>query len=315
MAWRKYQNLTIPIVTNVGIRETYSVTSDILSFQLCKRQYGFFSVRRYQPAHVVQIWFGTILHQVLDKLHLHYLGLLDPNTINQVPSDQDVVLYFNQVEESLRARGIRAINPDLRDTALRVLRIFNRIEGSTLYPNVVDTECSFQTDQGNYILKGVVDVLRDTSVAMNIPNYDSVEIWDYKGSKFPDIRKQDGRRKLERYTFQMLTYAELYRLKKGNYPVKGILYFMNELNSTPEPTTRPAKAVFEIDFRDPSNILLITQAMNSFSQVVNDIEQCKTNDRWDPLNPLQRPDRETCDICDLRWNCPTVKGNYQMRHP
>lgn len=315
MAWRKYQNLTIPIVPNVGIRETYSVTSDILSFQLCKRQYGFFAIRKYQPAHVVQIWFGTILHQVLDKLHLHYLGLLDPNTINQVPSDNDVVLYFNQVEDSLRARGIRAINPELRNTALKVLRIFNRLEGSNLYPNVIDTECSFQTDQGNYILKGVVDVLRDISTTGNIPNYDSVEIWDYKGSKFPDISRLDGRRKLERYTFQMLTYAELYRLKKGNYPVKGILYFMNELNSTPEPTTRPANAVFEIDFREPSNILLITQAMNSFSQVVNDIEQCKTNDRWDPLDPLQRPDRETCDICDLRWNCPTVTGNYPMRHP
>ncbi len=315
MAWRRYQNLNIPIVTNVGIRETYSVTSDILSFQLCKRQYGFFAVRRYQPAHVVQIWFGTILHQVLDKLHLHYLGLLDPNTINQVPSDNDVVLYFNQVEESLRARGIRAINPELRNTALKVLRIFNRIEGSNLYPNVIDTECSFQTDQGNYILKGVVDVLRDISTARNIPNYDSVEIWDYKGSKFPDLSKQDGKRKLERYKFQMLTYAELYRLKKGNYPVKGILYFMNELNSIPEPTTRPAKAVFEIDFRDQSNILLITQAMNSFSQTVNDIEQCKTNDRWDPLDPLKRPDKETCDICDLRWNCPTVRGNYQMRRP
>lgn len=311
MSWRRYQNLRISLISNVGMKKKYSVTADILSFQLCKRQYGFFAVREYQPAHVVQIWFGTIIHQVLDKLHLHYSGLLDPQTINQIPSDNDVESYFNDVEESLRARGIRAINPDVRNTALKVLKIFNRIEGSNLYPNVVDTECSLQTVQGNYVLHGVVDVLKDVSVGRNIQNYDPVEIWDYKGSKFPDISRQDGRKKLERYTFQMLAYAELYRLKKGKYPLKGVLYFMNELNIDPEPKTRPTQAVYEIDFRNPFNIQRISQAMHSFSQVVTDIEQCIQSNIWDP--PQQMPDKETCDICDLRWNCPTV--NYPMRYP
>jgi putative RecB family exonuclease len=297
----------------VGIKEKYSVTADILSFQLCSRQYGFFAVRKYQPAHVVQIWFGTIIHQVLDKLHMHYSGLLNPQTSGQIPSDNDVDLYFNQVEDSLRARGIKAINRDIRETALKVLKIFNRIEGPTLYPNVVDTECTLQTDRGNYILHGIVDVLRDVSVGRDIDNYDSVEIWDYKGSKFPDINRQDGQRKLERYTFQMLAYAELYRLKKGRYPLKGVLYFMNELNSDPEPNIRPSQAVYEIDFRNPSNIHHINQAMSTFSQVVNDIEQCKQRDRWD--SPQQMPDKETCDICDLRWNCPTARSNYSMRYP
>lgn len=313
MSWRRYQNLSIPAMANVGMKEKYSVTADILSFQLCKKQYGFFAVRGYQPAHVVQIWFGTIIHQVLDKLHMHYSGLLSPNTIGQAPSDDDVDLYFNQVEESLRARGIRAINPDVRATALKVLKIFNRIEGPNLYPNVVDTECSLQTDQGNYILHGVVDVLKDVSIGRAIRNYDPVEIWDYKGSKFPNISRQDGQRKLKRYTFQMLAYAELYRLKKGKYPLKGVLYFMNELNTNPEPNTRPTQAVYEIDFRNPLNIRNINQAMNSFSQVVSDIEQCKQHDRWD--SPQQMPDKETCDICDLRWNCTTVRSNYPMRYP
>lgn len=313
MSWRRFQTLRIPLISNIGMREKYSVTADILSFQLCKRQYGFFAVREYQPAHVVQIWFGTIIHQVLDKLHLHYSGLLSPQTINQIPSDNDVELYFNHVEESLRARGIRAINPDVRNTAVKVLKIFNRVEGPNLYPNVIDTECSLQTVQGNYVLHGIVDVLKDVSVSRNIQNYDSVEIWDYKGSKFPDIGRQDGRRKLERYTFQMLAYAELYRLKKGKYPLKGVLYFMNELNSDPEPSFRPTQAVYEIDFRNPLNIQLINQAMISFSQVVANIEQCKQLNRWDPPPPQQIPDKETCDICDLRWNCPTV--NYPMRYP
>ena len=315
MSWEQYENLRIPAASDVDVKEKYSVTADILSFQLCQRQYGFFAVRKYEPAHVVQIWFGTIIHQVLDKLHMHYSGLFDPQTIYQIPSEDDVESYFNQVEDSLRARGIRAINTNLRETALKVLKIFNRIEGPNLYPNVVDTECSLQTDQGSYILHGVVDVLKDVSIGRNIPNYDSVEIWDYKGSKFPDTRREDGKRKLERYTFQMLAYAELYRLQKGKYPLKGVLYFMNELYRDPEPNMRPTQAVYEIDFRDPLRMDQINQAMNSFSQTVSDIEECKQRDRWNAPSPEQTPDKETCDICDLRWNCSTVRDRYPMRYP
>ena len=311
MSWRQYQNLKIAATPSAGIKEKYSVTADILSFQLCPRQYGFFAVRKYQPAHVVQIWFGTIIHQVLDKLHMHYFGLLDPNTKGQIPLDTDVEIYFNEVEDSLRARGIKAINQSIRETALEVLKIFNRVEGANLYPYVIDTECSLQADQGNYILHGIVDVLRDISVGRAIPNYDSVEIWDYKGSRFPDINRQDGQRKLERYTFQMLAYAQLYKLKTGNFPLKGVLYFMNELDTHPRPTTRPTQAVYEIDFRNPLNVRHINQAMQSFNQTVTDIERCRKQDGWD--SPQQVPDKETCDICDLRWNCRTVP--YPMRYP
>lgn len=313
MSWEQYKNLRIQAALDVDTKEKYSVTADILSFQLCQRQYGFFAVRNYEPAHVVQIWFGTVIHQVLDKLHMHYSGLLDPQTTGKIPSDDDVKSYFNQVEDSLRARGIGAINTNLRKTALKVLKIFNRIEGPNLYPNVVDTECSLQTDKGDYILHGVVDVLKDVSIGRNIRNYDSVEIWDYKGSNFPDINREDGKRKLERYTFQMLAYAELYRLQKGKYPLKGVLYFMNELYTDPEPNIRPTQAVYEIDFRDPSRIEQINQAMELFSQTVSDIEQCKQCDRWGA--PEQMPDKETCDICDLRWNCPSVRDKYPMRYP
>lgn len=311
MSWRQYQNLRIAATTHAGIKEKYSVTADILSFQLCRRQYGFFEVRKYQPAHVVQIWFGTIIHQVLDKLHMHYYGLIDPNTNGQIPSEADVDQYFTEVEDSLRARGIRAINQRVRDTALKVLKIFNEVEGSSLYPNVIDTECSLEADQQHYILHGKVDVLRDISVGRTIPNYNPVEIWDYKGSRFPNINRQDGQKKLRSYTFQMLVYAHLYRLKYGNFPLKGVLYFMNELDVTPEPTSRPTQATHEVDFRDPSNLQLVTQAMQSFDQTVADIEQCKQIDSWDP--PQQAPDKETCDICDLRWNCTLV--SYPMRHP
>ncbi|MGV8116107.1 PD-(D/E)XK nuclease family protein [Methanothrix soehngenii] len=313
MPWRFYQGLDIHQSTQHQIKNKYSITADILSFQLCRRQYGFFTVKNFQPAHLTQIWFGTTAHQVLDKLHLHYSGLLDPRTKGQIPTDRDVANYFNQVNESLKARGVKAISPHLRATALNVLTRFNSIEGTDLYPNVINTELKLQNDQGDFILHGTVDLLKDVSTEGVVASLDPVEIWDYKGSRHPNITRRDGQRKMQRYIYQMYVYAHLYWLKTGRYPRKCILYFLNELAIEPEPESRPRNAIYELDFINPQHIQAITTAMESFSATVNEIENAKQEDAWSP--PDERPDEETCNICDIRWDCLAVRGNYPMRHP
>jgi len=314
MSWRAFRQVQIQERERRRLKEKYSATGDIIAYLICPRQYGFFKIRKYQPAHLVQIWYGTIIHQVLDKFHMHYKGLLDPATSGQIPTDDDVERYFMAVENSLLTKGVRPINRAVRDTALKVLKIFNRIEARTLYPQVIDTECKFSSDRRNYILEGRVDVLRDVSSSGRTPSgYAPVEIWDYKGTHFPDTQSAEGQRKFERFIFQMLVYAELYREKYGDYPVKGVLYFMNELYTDPEPISRPSQAIYEIDFRDPLNLRRIQEAMNMFDSTVENIERDKERDRWNP--PQEPPDDETCDICDLRWSCPLRRDNYPMRYP
>ena len=323
--WKQYLPLRelLSLNTPHKIKPRYSVTSDILAYQRCKRQYGFFVVRRYSPAHVVQLWYGLVIHQVLDKLHLHWKGLIDPSTRGQLPTDTDVEIYFEQVLNSLKARGIRPINENVKNAAEKVLKIFNRIEGPELYPKVIDTECRLQKDKGNYIIHGVVDLL--SGLNEDVPSgYAPVEIWDYKGSRFPQYRDPStGRidhakeRLFKHYKFQMLVYAGLYREKTGNYPLKGIIYFINELDRTPEPTTRPSQAVYTIDFRDPENLDKIDEAMRIFDETVQKIEEDKRRDVWEPPSLEEIPDKETCDICDLRWSCPVAREAYKypMRYP
>lgn len=315
MSWRDYDILKgkIEEKSEPLTKNKYGITSDILSFQLCRRQYGFFAVRGYQPAHVVQYWYGMVVHQVLDKLHLHYQGLLDESTKEEIPTREDVEMYFNYVDESLRARGIRAINNNLRQTALSVIKIFNDLEGPKLYPNVIDTECDLQSDQGNFILHGVVDLLKENSSAKGTNYYDKVEVWDYKGSQFPDKNNKYGKDKLNRYIFQMLVYAYLYKLKNGKYPLKGKLYFMNELFGKEGIKKTPAEAIYEINFDETDIAHKIEQALGNFSDTVAEIESHAEYDNWEA--PEEKPDSETCDICDLRWNCAAVGNRYPMRHP
>jgi len=309
MTWQHYNGIRVPHRTASSVKRRYSVTSHILAYRRCSRQYGFFGERKYEPALVVQMFYGTIVHQVLDLAHAHYAGLLDPSLRGQIPTDNDIDDYFTEVENGLRARRINAVQ-NVKEHARKVLKRFNSLEGPILYPRVVDTECRLQADRGNYILHGNVDVLARTEAAAQIqtPDPSNMELWDYKGTRKPSITSPD----FNNYRFQMLVYAELYRMKTGSLPEAGVLYFLSELSDDPSPTARPINATLEVSFE----LAQVQRAMEEFGSTVADIERCRLLRQWP--DPNAAPTEETCDACDARWNCQAAirfGRRYNMLYP
>jgi hypothetical protein len=293
MPWTNYTGISVPPSTSTPVRPRFSLTSDIVSFRRCRRQYGYLGNDGFAPAQTLQVFFGMVIHQVLDRCHRHYSGLMAGVPGGQIPADADIEKYFGEVENALRSQGIRPVSHHVRNRALQVIQTFNRLEGPLLYPRVVDTEFRLESDRNQYIMRGVVDVLADSPDTSNGDR----EIWDYKGSARPaasDPVMQD-------YQLQMSVYAELYRARTGSYPQRAIIYFLNELKTDPgesEPTHRPPRAVYEVDFSDPT---IIQNAMKEFDLTANDIMVCKKSQTW--REPSRQPDQQTCDICDLRWSC------------
>ena len=306
MFWQYFQGLSVPLSQLASLKRRYSVTTDIRSFQHCSRQYGYFAVRGYEPAHAVQIYYGTLIHQVLDRAHAHYKGLIDTTTEGKIPTERDIEYYFNEVDTALRFRGIQSVRDGAqaaeRKAALRRLQLFNRIEGPELYPRVRDTEHRLQSDREDYLLHGTVDVLADA------PNWlpgMKAEIWDYKGGHPPPRHSEDFRQ----HEFQMQVYAELYRERNGELPEKAVLYFLAALDEVGSSGTRPQGALVEVQL----DIDRIQSALQTFDSIVGDIENCRLNDDWPA--PEHKPPKESCDICDIRWNCPKRSGEYSMRYP
>jgi hypothetical protein len=298
--WKHFQSLQISPKPSAQSRRRYSVTADILAFQQCSLQYGAFEARRYEPALVVQLFYGTIIHQVLDRAHAHFRGELGVPK-GTLPTDGDIDTYFAEVENALKSRRIRAVQ-SVKDQAKNILKRFNALEGPLLYPRIIDSECRLQADQGQFILHGNVDVLVASDAGQG------VEIWDYKGAYRPSLGDPD----YERYLFQMQVYADLFRQKTGTAPSKAILYFLNELSPNPAPIIRPVNALLEVNL-DPS---AVQQALQSFGQTVQQIEGCRTSRNW-PDPPLA-PALPTCNACDLRWNCGAAKTfgrPYTMLYP
>ncbi len=314
------------------IKRRYSVTSDVVGFRRCARQYGAFRIHNYAPAYQTQLYFGTIIHQVLDRCHIHYHGGVNPSTKGSLPDDglilnnseivdyfdevrdaervkssmptapSDIISYFIEVENGLKSRGIRAITRDLRLQAVRILQYFNALEGPVLYPRVIDTEYRLQADRNTHILRGVVDLLVDTSSHTGDPA--DCEIWDYKGTSYLKLTADD----LKTYKFQMLVYAWLYEQKHGVRPRQANLYFLNELDGKTPPKKRPINALLSVDLESYA----IKEAVDQFTQTVTEIEQARKLDQWPPAKPGTISEVQDCAICDLRWDCstPTVKLRY-----
>ena len=302
LMYQHFQSLNLQNSTPALARRRYSVTSDILAYQQCSIQYGAFAVRRYEPALVVQLFYGTIIHQVLDRAHAQYRGELGVPR-GTMPADSDIERYFKEVENALKARRIRAVG-NVREQALLVLKRFNSLEGPILYPRIIDTECLLQADRGDYILHGNVDVLARSDGT----DSGQIEIWDYKGSTRPSM----GDPAYQRYVFQLQVYADLYQRKTGQAPTKAILYFLNELAPDPAPQKRPVNALLEVDL-DPS---AVQQALQSFGQTVQQIESGRSSRQWP--DPSEDPGEATCDACDLRWNCSAAAHfgrHYSLVYP
>ena len=296
--WQRFSSLNIGQTAPAQARRRYSVTSDILAYQQCSLQYGAFSARRYEPALVVQLFYGTVVHQVLDRAHAHFRGDFG-HPQGTLPAASEIEDYFTDVENALAARRIRAVQ-NVRNQALRVLQRFNDLEGPSLYPRIVETECRLQADQGQYILHGDVDVLATSGAG--------VEIWDYKGSTRPHSSDPE----YQRYLFQLQVYADLYRQKTGYAPTKAVLYFLNELATEPVPTVRPVNALLEVALDQQE----VQRALQSFGGTVQHIETHRASRQWP--HPVVPPSLATCNACDLRWNCAAAANlgrTYPLLYP
>lgn len=310
-AWQNFPQGLVQPDPPTPTRPRFSLTSDIVSFRKCRRQYGYFGDEGFVPARAVQVYFGQMIHQVLDRCHRHYSGLFGfpPGAF---PTDGDVDSYYDEVDQALRAHGVRPASPIVEAQARQVLKTFNALEGPVLYPRVIDTEYRLESDRNQYVLRGVVDVLAGDDTG-------NPEIWDYKGTDMPPLTS----RAMRDYEWQMSVYAELYRAKTGGYPARAVLYFLNELKvreGDPPITLRPMRAAHVVDFLrdgvDPDGTpTLVRQGLQAFDVTVQDILACRAVRQWDAPAAPDVPDDKTCDICDIRWNCPSVAGTYPLRLP
>ena len=108
-----YSGIVLTPPAGPMVKRRFSVTQDIVGFRRCPRQYGAVHVHKYAPAHQTQLYFGTVLHQVLDRCHGHYHGVFDPKTKDGKPDHTHLSSKGAEVMAGLVADELRKVEPML----------------------------------------------------------------------------------------------------------------------------------------------------------------------------------------------------------
>ncbi|MHA1222502.1 MAG: PD-(D/E)XK nuclease family protein [Candidatus Heimdallarchaeaceae archaeon] len=304
---KQFYNVPIEDLNLAKPFRTYSIVGDVIAYRLCPRQYGYFKVRNVVPSAQGQMFFGQVIHSVLDKAHLHFGHI--PGTL---PTEDEIDDYFDLVAKALKSQGIRPLSGGLERRARKLVKMFINKFGMILFPRVKDTEHKLQIqstlDNGiDYILHGVVDVLLHQDIEQKREDENCVEIWDYKGGRIPESRY------LEDYEFQMLVYSYLYKERNGYYPKEVILFFIGEIDQEQNEKLPAEKLMVKCMVKVKINEDKIKIAMKAFEDTVKLIEeeqQKAFEEQW--LPSIYKPPKNMCATCDLRWSCPNPNGEYHL---
>jgi len=246
---------------------SYSLTSDLLNFNRCPRQYRYTKIAKLPSSLPTQLWYGNLIHGVLEECHLKFKESTvcfpwPEEELEEIIETVDRHLAASQIcawtdhEEVLGKRRVHTAVNELGPYLFPLIQQAEvRLRGArALAPTSGASSQSSASDINRYEMLGVVDVVTEMSLnqktakanpllalikeAMGTTRGKFEVIVDYKGSVRPDLpSKKPGGKPSQKtykkhYKWQVHTYAYLRSLMTKT-PIKaGILIYLNELHPT-----------------------------------------------------------------------------------
>lgn len=229
-----------------------SYTGDLLAHRRCPRAWAYENHAQFHPYEQVQAMEGRLIHHAMDWLTRQY------REGGTHPSRAELEYQLNRYFRILWARGIRTTFQSKEETIQRVLgNLFprNRLHKTVrvAVEGAIHTEYELRTvrklisddfgGKSKLMLTGILDLVLQSDKPLNYPRTwewsnverlegsavdqpsqaqkGDMEIWDYKGTPADSPYLPD-------YVLQLLTYANLFRERAGQLPVRCVLFFVNE---------------------------------------------------------------------------------------
>lgn len=249
----------------IELKKIFSLTSQVNVYETCPRQYKFFREYEFVPSRSAQMLFGTLVHETLEDINRE---VINGNKLKI--TEERIQKFFSFNYKMLLKLGFSPINQAQRENALnQCINYF--VENFDDLEDVIDAELRITLERPNFILNGVIDVLRKSN--------GKYEIWDFKTQN-----KTKNEIVLKKMRTQLNTYAYLLSQKKDAEIEKLVIYWTSQKNKE--------DAITEFKY-DRS---LISSHINKFDKVVNKILE-------KDFQILDIPDKKTCNECDLKKYC------------
>lgn len=198
------------IKQRIPVKKSFSFTNHLKVYETCPRQYQFFREYEFAPSRSAEIFFGSLVHQTIEDIHL---WLLDGQSLCLIK--MAIPGMFDANFRGLINAGYRPISDAQRDVALsQIMNYFD--QNQDRMPRVIETEVDVSLEKEKYILRGRVDLL--------LGEDGKLELLDFKSQPRP---RQDDRR-LTHYHQQLLVYAHILEQRYGKRPEHLSLYWTGE---------------------------------------------------------------------------------------
>ena len=245
---------------NSGLKESYSFTADILTYEICTLQYKFFRELEFLPGRSTGLFTGTLIHAVLNDIHRAVINH-EENKINEAQISE----WFESEYEHLSRTEQSHLTKSARETAMSQIMRYVQRRGSD-WSAIRRSEYEVNAVRGDYILEGVIDLL-------SIQDGEA-EITDFKYGTKPNININVDRERLEAYRRQVFAYGWLLEHSSGLKVKRLKIYYTGENSGSPE-------IVFQYDSDEAEKVMkgfdetVKKIAGKDFSRKARDLETCK----------------------------------------
>ena len=257
-------------VKDVNIKESYSFTSHITTYETCSLQYKFFTELGFTPVSVGATVFGTLVHQTIEDIHRSALR----HEEDLITTDNIQGWFDSNYNTISKSEHTYLAEPQLKAALKQVLRYVERQNGD--WSRIQETEVEVGLVKPTYILEGKIDLITGDNNT-------------YEKHEFTKEKKHNlvnDRERIEHYKKQLQVYAYLVEQRTGKTVSKMHLYYTGAENEVPTITF-------------PKDNVSIEQTIKEFDGIVEKIQakdfSCKAKSQ------------QTCDNCDFKHYCTNIK--------
>ena len=262
------QNLHLAKVKPPSIKNAYAFTSDILLYENCPLQYMAYRYLGFAAHRQAATMFGSLVHQTIEDVHKAFLR-------GEEFDEGRIDGWFNLNYASLSLAMKAYLDPNRKDAALtQVKRYVARNRAA--FSNIVAAEYDVSIPTEDFILHGVIDLLRGEG--------ETVEIVDFKTDRKPDVNNSEDMARVANYRRQLDVYSHIVEEKVGKPVSKMHLYYTRTEGESP---------YVSWDF-GPERV---EGTLKKFGETVKNIESHRFSNKG-----VVKCER-LCDGCDMRFYC------------
>ena len=251
-----------------GLKNTYSFTTDITTYEKCPTQYKFFRELEFMPGRSANTFLGILIHSVIDDIHRAVI-----NRAEDKLTPENISAMFNEKYEHLSKTEQAYLTQAARDNALSQVMRYVHYRGND-WSAIRRSEYDVNIVRGDYILEGRIDLL---SVIDG-----ETEITDFKSGAKPNINISSDRERLETYRRQIFAYAYMAENATGLSVKRVRIYYTGETSTSPE-------IIYPYDSGEAEKI------MKGFDETVSRITRKEFS--------IKARDSEICRECVFRFYC------------